>query len=79
MLVCTVQKRGNFVRVEKHFFEESCAQHNKANTEKKSNIILLCIPKLRSLRALHPCTIKLTPRRNVPTLLEGFFPVYLTI
>ena len=41
MLVCTVQKGGNFVRVEKHFFEESCAQHNKANTEKKSNISLI--------------------------------------
>ena len=40
MLVCTVQKGGNFVRVEKHFFEESCAQHSKANTEKKSNISL---------------------------------------
>ena len=33
-----VRRGRNFVRIRKYIFKESCAQHEKANTEKKSNV-----------------------------------------
>ena len=33
-----VRRGRNFVRIRKYIFEESCAQHEKANIEKKSNV-----------------------------------------